>query len=199
MLVSGKDGGPHVFARNALLHKMRAVAPNRKLVVSPGKLHLVKARTTHAGSKLGLGTFLDHDAALAVVVVAALPNILGETRCQLGGKTHAPTLQNSQDILCRFFMIFHEKKAPQDKHRRRLAASSSWNNFCIGVSFGDRKIIAIGLSTGRPIHNRSIDCCRTPRYHTTTPNGYNLQISYITHDKRLTLANAVKPKPTDGR
>jgi len=34
-------------------------------------------------------------------------------------------------------------------------------------------------------------------YHTTTPNGYNLQISYVTTpDKRLTLVNAVKPKPT---
>lgn len=36
-------------------------------------------------------------------------------------------------------------------------------------------------------------------YHTTTPNGYNLQISYVTHDNRLALANAVKPKPTGGR
>ena len=36
-------------------------------------------------------------------------------------------------------------------------------------------------------------------YHTTTPNGYNLQISYVTHDKRLTLATAVKPKPPRGR
>ena len=31
-------------------------------------------------------------------------------------------------------------------------------------------------------------------YHTTTPNGYNLQISLITHQNRLALANAVKPK-----
>jgi hypothetical protein len=31
-------------------------------------------------------------------------------------------------------------------------------------------------------------------YHTTTPNGYNLQMSYVTHEQRLTLANAVKPK-----
>ncbi len=31
-------------------------------------------------------------------------------------------------------------------------------------------------------------------YHTTTPNGYNLQISYVTHDNRLALPNAVKPK-----
>jgi len=36
-------------------------------------------------------------------------------------------------------------------------------------------------------------------YHTTTPNGYNLQISYVTHDNRLALANAVKPKPAGGR
>jgi hypothetical protein len=33
-------------------------------------------------------------------------------------------------------------------------------------------------------------------YHTTTPNGYNLQISYVTHDNRLALPNAVRPKPT---
>ena len=31
-------------------------------------------------------------------------------------------------------------------------------------------------------------------YHTTTPNGYNLQMSYVGHDTRLTLPNAVKPK-----
>jgi catechol 2,3-dioxygenase-like lactoylglutathione lyase family enzyme len=32
-------------------------------------------------------------------------------------------------------------------------------------------------------------------YHTTTPNGFDLQISYVSHDNRLALANAVKPKP----
>ena len=31
-------------------------------------------------------------------------------------------------------------------------------------------------------------------YHTTTPNGYNLQISYDTHDTRLNLAIAVNPR-----
>ena len=31
-------------------------------------------------------------------------------------------------------------------------------------------------------------------YHTDTPNGFNLQISWNTIDKRLALANAVKPK-----
>jgi catechol 2,3-dioxygenase-like lactoylglutathione lyase family enzyme len=32
-------------------------------------------------------------------------------------------------------------------------------------------------------------------YHTATPNGFNLQISYVTHANRLALPNAVKPKP----
>jgi catechol 2,3-dioxygenase-like lactoylglutathione lyase family enzyme len=36
-------------------------------------------------------------------------------------------------------------------------------------------------------------------YHTATPNGYNLQISYVTHDNRLALPNAVKPKPMSDR
>jgi len=31
-------------------------------------------------------------------------------------------------------------------------------------------------------------------YHTETPNGFNLQISWNTIDKRLALANAVKPR-----
>src|SRR5260370_40731679 len=125
---------------------MGAVAPNRKRGVSPGKLHLVKARTARAVSKLELGTFVDHDAALTVIIVAALPNILREIRCQLGGKPHAPALQNSQAILCGFFMLFNEKKAPQDRHRRRLAASSFWNNPCTGLSFRARQTIPSSLA-----------------------------------------------------
>jgi len=36
-------------------------------------------------------------------------------------------------------------------------------------------------------------------YHTETPNGYNLQISYVTHENRLALANAVNPKKVSGQ
>jgi catechol 2,3-dioxygenase-like lactoylglutathione lyase family enzyme len=32
-------------------------------------------------------------------------------------------------------------------------------------------------------------------YHTNTPNGFNLQISFVNHDSRLTLPTAVRPKP----
>jgi catechol 2,3-dioxygenase-like lactoylglutathione lyase family enzyme len=35
-------------------------------------------------------------------------------------------------------------------------------------------------------------------YHTETPNGFNLQISYVTHDNRLALPNAVNPKKVSG-
>src|SRR6516165_3272760 len=52
ILVGGEDGGPQVLAGKTLLHKMGAVAPNRKLVVSPRKLHFVEARTAHASRKL---------------------------------------------------------------------------------------------------------------------------------------------------
>ena len=31
-------------------------------------------------------------------------------------------------------------------------------------------------------------------YHVVTPNGYNLQISYNTHDTRLNLAISVNPR-----
>ena len=35
-------------------------------------------------------------------------------------------------------------------------------------------------------------------YHTITPNGYNLQISAVQHDTRLTLPNAVRPRKAPG-
>jgi catechol 2,3-dioxygenase-like lactoylglutathione lyase family enzyme len=52
----------------------------------------------------------------------------------------------------------------------------------------------IDTSTGDEIHVAAFKS-----YHTSTPNGYNLQISYVTHDTRLTLPNAVRPKPPGGR
>src|SRR2546421_331237 len=52
----------------------------------------------------------------------------------------------------------------------------------------------IDTSTGDEIHVAAFKS-----YHTTTPNGYNLQISYVTHDNRLALPNAVRPKPSAGK
>jgi len=36
-------------------------------------------------------------------------------------------------------------------------------------------------------------------YHTQTPNGYNLQVSNVTKETRLTLSNAVRPKSSGTR
>jgi catechol 2,3-dioxygenase-like lactoylglutathione lyase family enzyme len=47
----------------------------------------------------------------------------------------------------------------------------------------------IDTSDGAEIH-----AAQYKSYHTTTPNGYNLQISYNTHDTRLNLAIAVNPR-----
>jgi catechol 2,3-dioxygenase-like lactoylglutathione lyase family enzyme len=52
----------------------------------------------------------------------------------------------------------------------------------------------VDTSTGDEIHVAAFKS-----YHTSTPNGYNLQISYVTKDNRLALPNAVRPKPTVGR
>jgi catechol 2,3-dioxygenase-like lactoylglutathione lyase family enzyme len=49
----------------------------------------------------------------------------------------------------------------------------------------------VDTSTGDDIHVAAFKS-----YHTSTPNGYNLQISYVTHDNRLALPNAVRPKPS---
>jgi catechol 2,3-dioxygenase-like lactoylglutathione lyase family enzyme len=47
----------------------------------------------------------------------------------------------------------------------------------------------IDTSDGAEIH-----VAQYKSYHTTTPNGYNLQMSYNTHDTRLNLAIAVNPR-----
>lgn len=49
--------------------------------------------------------------------------------------------------------------------------------------------VTIDTSDGAEIH-----AAQFKSYHTTTPNGYNLQISYNTHDTRLNLALAVNPR-----
>ena len=45
-------------------------------------------------------------------------------------------------------------------------------------------------------NKRTKPSCQTPTH--STPNGYDLQISYVTHGNRLALANAVKPKRPGG-
>jgi catechol 2,3-dioxygenase-like lactoylglutathione lyase family enzyme len=51
----------------------------------------------------------------------------------------------------------------------------------------------VDTSTGDEIHVAAYKS-----YHTTTPNGFDLQISAVRHDNRLTLPTAVTPKRGPG-
>jgi catechol 2,3-dioxygenase-like lactoylglutathione lyase family enzyme len=66
-----------------------------------------------------------------------------------------------------------------------------WDTDGVKAALESRGLRAqIDTSTGDEIHVAAFKS-----YHTGTPNGYNLQISAVTHDTRLTLPNAVRPKP----
>jgi len=69
-----------------------------------------------------------------------------------------------------------------------------WDTDAVKEALEKRGLRAqIDTSTGDEIHVAAFKS-----YHTSTPNGYNLQISYVTHDTRLALPNAVRPKPPAG-
>jgi catechol 2,3-dioxygenase-like lactoylglutathione lyase family enzyme len=67
---------------------------------------------------------------------------------------------------------------------------SPWNTDAVKAALEQRGLDAsIDTSDGAEIH-----VAQYKSYHTTTPNGFNLQISSSTHDTRLNLAIAVNPR-----
>jgi catechol 2,3-dioxygenase-like lactoylglutathione lyase family enzyme len=67
---------------------------------------------------------------------------------------------------------------------------SPWDTDGVKTELEKRGLrVRVDTGTRDDIH---IAACKS--YHTLTPNGYDLQISYITHDNRLAWANTVKPK-----
>ena len=65
-----------------------------------------------------------------------------------------------------------------------------WDTDGVKAGLEERGLTArIDTSDGNEIH-----VAQYKSYHTTTPNGYDLQISYDTHDTRLNLAIAVNPR-----
>jgi len=67
---------------------------------------------------------------------------------------------------------------------------SPWDTDAVRAELEKRGLhVTIDTSDGAEIH-----VAQYKSYHTTTPNGYNLQISYNTHDTRLNLAIAVNPR-----
>ena len=67
---------------------------------------------------------------------------------------------------------------------------SPWDTDAVKAALEGRGLNArIDTSDGAEIH-----VAQYKSYHTTTPNGFDLQISYNTHDTRLNLAIAVNPR-----
>ena len=67
---------------------------------------------------------------------------------------------------------------------------SPWDTDGVVAALESRGLThTIDTSDGNEIH-----VAQYKSYHTTTPNGYNLQISYNTHDTRLNLAISVNPR-----
>jgi len=90
--------------------------------------------------------------------------------------------------------------APEAPRRERLGIDhisfgiQPWDTDGVKAELEKRGLRAqIDTSTGDEIHVAAFKS-----YHTATPNGYNLQISYVTKDNRLALPNAVRPKPSSG-
>jgi hypothetical protein len=54
--------------------------------------------------------------------------------------------------------------------------------------------VVIDTSTADEIHVASYKS-----YHTTTPNGFNLQISFVGRDNRLAQSSAVRPRALAAR
>jgi catechol 2,3-dioxygenase-like lactoylglutathione lyase family enzyme len=65
-----------------------------------------------------------------------------------------------------------------------------WDTDGVRTALEQRGLNArVDTSDGTEIH-----VAQYKSYHTTTPNGFDLQISYNTHDTRLSLAIAVNPR-----
>jgi hypothetical protein len=67
---------------------------------------------------------------------------------------------------------------------------SPWDTDGVRAELEKRNLrVTVDTSDGAEIH-----VAQFKSYHTQTPNGFNLQISYNTHDTRLNLAIAVNPR-----
>ena len=122
-------------------------------------------------------------------------NLLGWKETYDEGSQHELMIGDVGDIILRggnpndpnFRNVSAERRAKLDHISFGI---SPWDTDGVQAELNKRGLKAkVDTSTNEDIHVAAYKS-----YHTTTPNGYNLQISYVTHDHRLTLANAVKPK-----
>jgi catechol 2,3-dioxygenase-like lactoylglutathione lyase family enzyme len=175
---------------------------------------LAKARKTPANAKLAAPApfdstgwktvWLDHfsfGAANYKESASFYSNLLGWKETYDEGSQHELMIGDVGDIIIRGGnpndANFGKSGAAPARRTRIDHISfgiSPWDTDGVKAELEKRGLTArIDTSTRDDIHVAAYKS-----YHTFTPNGYNLQISYLTHDTRSVLNNAVKPKPAGG-
>jgi hypothetical protein len=89
-------------------------------------------------------------------------------------------------------------RTPRFRPRRRITAPAAVDCKSLLELFAGRMDSIFESATATPREESPATKSTSPpsvSYHANTSNGYHLQISRLTHDNRLALPNAVKPKP----
>ncbi len=180
------------------------------LQISNGK-NLARRRETAATAKLVLPApfestgwktvWLDHfsyNAANYKKSASFYTNLLGWKETYDEGSQHELMIGEVGDIIVRGGNPNDPNFGKADGPSRRARIDhisfgiAPWDTDGVKAELEKRGLRArVDTSTHDDIHVAAFKS-----YHTQTPNGYNLQISFVTHDHRLALANAVKPRPT---
>ena len=172
---------------------------------------LVRARKTPANGKLEVElpfkatnwrtVWLDHFSFGATNYKASVSyytNLLGWKETYDEGSQHELLMGDVGDIIIR-------GGNPNDPNFNKAAGTGRRRARIDHISFGitpwdtDRvkdELEKRGLAARVDTSTRDdIHVAAFKSYHTFTPNAFNLQISFVTHDNRLALSNAVRPKP----
>lgn len=165
---------------------------------------LAKARKTPPSAKLSAPApfaptgwktiWLDHlsfNAANYKKSASFYSNLLGWKESYDEGSQHELMIGDIGDIIIRGGNPSGREFAPRRQRIDHISFGiTPWDTDAVKAGLETRHLRArVDTSTKDDIHVSAYKS-----YHTTTPNGYDLQISHVTHDTRLSLCNAVKPK-----
>jgi catechol 2,3-dioxygenase-like lactoylglutathione lyase family enzyme len=168
---------------------------------------LFRARNTPAAAQLSVPlpfvstgwrtVWLDHisyNAANYKQAASFYTNLLGFKQTYDEGSQDELMIGEIGDIIIRGPNPNNPAPPPPPRRERIDHISfgiSPWDTDGVKARLEERGLRArIDTSTKDDIHVAAYKS-----YHTTTPNGFDVQISYVAHDNRLALPNAVKPKP----
>jgi len=176
---------------------------------------LMKARKTAAAAKLGEPlpfsptgwntVWLDHfsyNASNYKASASFYTNLLGWKETYDEGSQNELMIGDVGDIIVRGGNPNDPNFGKNESGRPRRAridhisfGIAPWDTDGVKAELEKRGLRAqVDTSTHDEIHVAAFKS-----YHTATPNGYNLQISFVTHQNRLALANAVKPRSNGSR